>query len=1452
MASPLVACGIATSEALVKALKGGGGDDASMLRLLVAADADGSVYVPKKEELLLDSALDALLRGAKARAPHGDEPPAYLMPAYWDVLRQLLSRVAQGGEHSALHGPVGKFNILQLCAQLCARADAGVWTHAVPALHMLLPAAIRRTAAAHIDAVNACFVDLFRALPMLCEGPDLAATARLLAAMVARWLPALELGSNAKKTAKFFLGAGLLPYAAARAAVASRAERDVSGASDVCALLDDFASASLYASLRTQAPGGALPPPEMMDALARVLADELPAHPTDLLAAMPALLAQLVRGDGRGGLWPTDVAQRGDRGLPSDARTAAPPPTRRAALPAPVRAHVLEHFLVPLLRAARALHETYNLVPFWRRMAEQMDFLALYQRGGDDQDAWASLWTTMCDDTLLSLAHRPDAAEDAFATLQVLWRVDSAHMEAHLRPILAATARFDITAAPRCCEAARAAALALVRAIVEGMGAAREVPKLVACVADALDKSAAQAVAEDAAQAATEAAVQAALVRSPLLDTTASAHWEHVLADYVTPLQVAPLVQHVATRASAQLGRTEHAPAYATMQLLLVVVRGLRSVPRDVLHDCRAVAAGFMDAGVAACTERGPPARELLLAAGLRVDYMLCRRLDSPRSHEERPPAFARARAMLGEISAPENQLELPFVDALHSGVSSALHMDAHPGFWDGQIAGVRSAACVPVALWRLVTTRWMQTVDATLPEEALSGLAATMHGFLAARAESNTVAGMLHLLSCDALCDARFLEMKRWRAALIAVLADATAWLDTATDVDPAKLSASLALASRMPVAYLPRDTASVLRDRLLAADSAWVAAGMLTRANLGAWALLHRVLTRLWPCASAPTKLPLSLPEYAASLARVRSGGAWRPERDPEHGAERNPERDPEDHPEKRARGRERGNKRRRGQDVARAASCEGNPLAIAARCGAAAEQATRETEFIEGAAHLLRAMLRGAHSATRAAALARLPRESSADDTFSRLLKIHLRVAALEETANEDHGRGAEENAASSPSRNAVSACAMLRPLLRGTADAAYLDLLPLRLGAYAAEMPRCHGVSTDDAHALLGAVRCVCLASGASGEAFLRAARTVPPLFSCIVAARGMDSGDAYVAPTLAYATLRTAFRESRSLETRFVGCLADMDAGAYSMTLEAVGNASGSAVTAGLLDALTLLLCHAPPNSSRTASRHLSAWLVRLPALVVADRALVAPTAALMDRVCNARPLILRDMDVPRILALHAALLQPRGAAPASDGLTGDDIFRSLVGALSALVRLRKDLVMKYLPHMTGSLLALLPLLVSFLQQNTGRAARRQVAAAMPDWLDVASAPLGVGAARAFGRLLTELPGKTTSAAVPAKRHRTVDVRHVTAESVARALSKHAVYILVAYARCATQPATTIAQPLRKELQAGLFALCSVVGEYERDAALKGMLDASAQLVFKTLWSEWERQRYRGT
>ena len=140
------------------------------------------------------------------------------------------------------------------------------------------------------------------------------------------------------------------------------------------------------------------------------------------------------------------------------------------------------------------------------------------------------------------------------------------------------------------------------------------------------------------------------------------------------------------------------------------------------------------------------------------------------------------------------------------------------------------------------------------------------------------------------------------------------------------------------------------------------------------------------------------------------------------------------------------------------------------------------------------------------------------------------------------------------------------------------------------------------------------------------------------------------------------------------------------------------------------------------------------------------------------------------------------------------------------------------------------------------------AIERQIHASMPCWLNMVVSPLGLDAAQALRRVLSELAGKTSVIHVSKKaKPHTPNMN----ETLAKSMTKHTVYILVAYARCVTMPHTTIAPNLRQEILPGLFALCDICGDFERDAALKSMLDASAQLVFKDIWRQWDAQRYKG-
>jgi len=131
----------------------------------------------------------------------------------------------------------------------------------------------------------------------------------------------------------------------------------------------------------------------------------------------------------------------------------------------------------------------------------------------------------------------------------------------------------------------------------------------------------------------------------------------------------------------------------------------------------------------------------------------------------------------------------------------------------------------------------------------------------------------------------------------------------------------------------------------------------------------------------------------------------------------------------------------------------------------------------------------------------------------------------------------------------------------------------------------------------------------------------------------------------------------------------------------------------------------------------------------------------------------------------------------------------------------------------------------------------------------PSWLS-ASQPLATDEARALARLLTSLTTKT----VP-KTHTFAHAQTPTepqkAESLAKPFTKHASYVLVAYVDAFNDPLCIINAEMRRDLEPGLFALCEMVGEHSRDALMVSALDSGGKTIMKSLWKEYEKQRYVG-
>ncbi|KAL1952185.1 hypothetical protein VTO73DRAFT_1334 [Trametes versicolor] len=219
------------------------------------------------------------------------------------------------------------------------------------------------------------------------------------------------------------------------------------------------------------------------------------------------------------------------------------------------------------------------------------------------------------------------------------------------------------------------------------------------------------------------------------------------------------------------------------------------------------------------------------------------------------------------------------------------------------------------------------------------------------------------------------------------------------------------------------------------------------------------------------------------------------------------------------------------------------------------------------------------------------------------------------------------------------------------------------------------------------------------------------------------------------------------------------------------------------------------------------------------------------------RQCNDRPASLRTADLSSLWSILRTAL---AGSPTHEQFTDTAVYHGAINILSALVRLRRDLVLNTLPQL-GFVLRQLVSCLRSLRPQLGGKQRRLVLDTLPRWLAPANA-LGALESRALARLLTTLTVKTMVRGHDAAQK---------PEALVRPFSKHAAYVLTAYVDAVGDPLCFVPGPVRKELQPGLFALCDMLGEHNRDAMMVAALDASGKATMKTLWKEYEKQRYVG-
>ncbi|KAF9036465.1 hypothetical protein BDZ89DRAFT_1157548 [Hymenopellis radicata] len=204
--------------------------------------------------------------------------------------------------------------------------------------------------------------------------------------------------------------------------------------------------------------------------------------------------------------------------------------------------------------------------------------------------------------------------------------------------------------------------------------------------------------------------------------------------------------------------------------------------------------------------------------------------------------------------------------------------------------------------------------------------------------------------------------------------------------------------------------------------------------------------------------------------------------------------------------------------------------------------------------------------------------------------------------------------------------------------------------------------------------------------------------------------------------------------------------------------------------------------------------------------------------------CRDRAATLRSLDVNAIWSIIAKFLSN---TTSHEDHTSPRVFHDIIAASQPSFTLRNLLgLMRHpKPQLGGKQTCL-------------------ISDSFPAWIQIRE-PLGTEEAKAMSRLLETLNSKTIVKSYSSSKDSS------KAESLAKPFSKHSAFVLTAFIEAASDPLCVVPTNTRKELQPGLFALCDMLNEHDRDAMMLSSLDASGKVIMKSLWKDYEKQRYVG-
>ncbi|KAF8592051.1 hypothetical protein K439DRAFT_628418 [Ramaria rubella] len=274
----------------------------------------------------------------------------------------------------------------------------------------------------------------------------------------------------------------------------------------------------------------------------------------------------------------------------------------------------------------------------------------------------------------------------------------------------------------------------------------------------------------------------------------------------------------------------------------------------------------------------------------------------------------------------------------------------------------------------------------------------------------------------------------------------------------------------------------------------------------------------------------------------------------------------------------------------------------------------------------------------------------------------------------------------------------------------------------------------------------------------------------------------------------------------------------------------------------LIHLSTLFQREAPDRTSKLSHEHASHCLrifINQSVLARCTSLLAAQILDFIKCLCTERVALLKASDAACILTTLSKLLV---GCPEHDRSTTPSIFQSIVHILNALVRLRRDLLSPHLPQLSMVLRQLISALPG-VRPLLGIKQHRLVADSFPRWINPTD-PVDELEAQSLSRLLTAINTKSLARSHGASENQ-------KAESLARPFARHAPYVLLSYLRVMNDPLIVLPINMRHELEPGLFALCTMMGEHGRDTLMIQSLDIGGKALLMSLWKEYDRQKYIG-